>query len=81
MRVAGFVSLWLGVCAPLSASMAQSQSSVVVNGKTISVVGGSAHSLSSTNDSALIVVDDIRIQLSGETLTMDGLSAQIGRYE
>jgi len=81
MRTVGFVSFWLAVFAPLNASIAQSQSSVVMNGKTISVVGGSSHSLSTTNDSANIIVDDIRIQLRGETLSMDGRSAQLGAFQ
>ena len=61
MRTIGFVALWLGVFAPLSNAMAQSQSSVVVNGRTISVIGGVNQNVSTTNDSATIVVDNLQI--------------------
>lgn len=60
--------------------MANSSSTVSVNGKAISVSGAHSQSVSTSNDTAIIAADDLRIFIDGETLMMDGRSVDLGPF-
>ncbi len=74
------------IAAALFASMAggpvlaNSTSSVSLNGKAITVSGAQSQSVSAANGVAIIAADDLRIMIDGETLTMDGRSVDLGPF-
>ena len=55
-------------------AVAQSSSSVTVNGVNITIVGGQAQSISTTSDGAEILFDGRRILISGNSISVDGSS-------
>ncbi len=59
---------------------AQSNASVSFDGKRITVRGGSPVSVSAANGNAVVVGNDIRMELQGPVLTVDGRSEDIGDF-
>ena len=59
---------------------AQSKSSVTVNGKTVTVIGGRSRSMSTSPSGASIVLDGTRIEMSGDVLSVDGKDYPLADY-
>lgn len=76
----------IALAAMLAASLlpdvgrAESRSTTVINGKTITVVGRTLQSVNSTDRKTVIVVDGRRIVIDGERLEIGKRVHEIGRF-